>query len=300
MERKELIYKATRSYSKNGVTYRVNVSAKLADECKNGHSDFSVTADVYSIKSPGRPRLECCGCCHEEVAKAFPELKPVIALHLCNHLGQPMHPVENSMYFLKESAQKGADYMRITVEEAESLRTIALLDDKRYFTYQLYALGIVDAWKAEANAAIKLLEDLTGDTWANPYDSPKHVLQPLSDTDQADIENKIGSGYYDPAAIDERYLKAEAEKAAALRADFVKGYEDKINKINKEKNVILYLFDTFGARVAKNAIYYDSGKIGLNWRSYGKRLTLEEVESVQKYFDYTRFPYVTSVEDQSK
>lgn len=300
MEKKELIYKATRSYTESGVTYRVNVIAKLADECKNGHSDFSVTAEVYSIKGPERPRLECRGCCHEEVAKAFPELKPIISLHLSNYLGQPLCAVENSMYFLKESAQKGADYMRITLEKAESLRTIALLDDKKFFTYQLYALGIVDAWKAEAGAAIKLLEDLTGDTWVNPYESPKYVLQPLSASDQSEIESRIKSGYYDPAAISERYLKAEADKAAALRADFIKGYEDKINKISKEKNVMLYLFDTFGARVAHNAIYYDSGKIGLNWRSYGKGLTPEEVKGVQKYFDYSRFPYVTSIEDQNK
>ena len=49
------------------------------------------------------------------------------------------------------------NYLRITETEYSA-------EDKAYFTYLLYTLGIVDRWEQESLKAIKQLEALTGNT----------------------------------------------------------------------------------------------------------------------------------------
>lgn len=52
-------------------------------------------------------------------------------------------------------------YYNITETEYDILRDS--VEDKEYFKYLLYTLGIVDRWKQESLKAIKQLEALTGD-----------------------------------------------------------------------------------------------------------------------------------------
>ncbi|HHL35198.1 MAG TPA: hypothetical protein ENJ30_12615 [Desulfobulbaceae bacterium] len=62
------------------------------------------------------------GAAHEDIAKAFPELKPLIALHLCNEQGKPMHAVANGLYFLEQADfSAAARHFRIPGTEAEEL-----------------------------------------------------------------------------------------------------------------------------------------------------------------------------------
>ena len=49
--------------------------------------------------------------------------------------------------------------MRITETEYNLLYQA---EDKQYFKYLLYTLGIVERWKRESNEALKKLEELTG------------------------------------------------------------------------------------------------------------------------------------------
>jgi hypothetical protein len=71
------------------------------DECGNGHNTFAITATLYGPdRCPGESTvlhksgktLWCHGggCCHDEVAKHFPELAPFIKWHLVSTDG-PMH-----------------------------------------------------------------------------------------------------------------------------------------------------------------------------------------------------------------
>lgn len=64
------------------------------DQCGNGHNTFSITGE---IRIPGHRDVETCGCIHEDIAKAFPELAPLIKWHLVSSDG-PMHYVANTMY----------------------------------------------------------------------------------------------------------------------------------------------------------------------------------------------------------
>lgn len=78
------------------------------DECGNGHNTFAITAEVYEPHAQrGEPTvthtngrkmwLNACGCCHEEVAKHFPQLAPLLKWHLVSSDG-PMHYVANTVY----------------------------------------------------------------------------------------------------------------------------------------------------------------------------------------------------------
>ena len=101
------------------------------------------------------------GCCHDEIAKYVPELAKFIPLHCCNHYGAPMYPVENGMYHIKNSDKSVAiEYLRISDKEYSKLSEA--VDDKMYFKYLLFNLGIVDRWKRGSDELIAELEDLCG------------------------------------------------------------------------------------------------------------------------------------------
>ena len=53
---------------------RAKITIKLADDCKNGHADFSVTATLYERVGATRWREWCGGCCHGNGVGLFGEL----------------------------------------------------------------------------------------------------------------------------------------------------------------------------------------------------------------------------------
>lgn len=72
----------------------IRAELRFDDNCKNGTQSFGLTGE---IRRPGARDCEACGCLHEEIARYFPELKPLIQWHL---MGQdsPMHYVANAVY----------------------------------------------------------------------------------------------------------------------------------------------------------------------------------------------------------
>lgn len=76
----KLKYNATKII--NG--YKIDVKVRLDDDCRNGHADFGITATIYEKDKYGVWKWCMAGCCHEQIAVAFPELCPFIALHLCD------------------------------------------------------------------------------------------------------------------------------------------------------------------------------------------------------------------------
>ena len=77
-----------------GRGYRITAEIRYDDQCGNGHNSFAVTGDIC------RPcgKIEACGCLHDEIAQAFPDLAPLLKWHLCSSDG-PMHYMENAMYW---------------------------------------------------------------------------------------------------------------------------------------------------------------------------------------------------------
>ena len=72
----------------------LSVDLRFDDRCGNGHETFAITAEV---RRPGRRDIEAGGCLHEEIARVFPELEPLIKWHLTSTDG-PMHYVANTCY----------------------------------------------------------------------------------------------------------------------------------------------------------------------------------------------------------
>lgn len=76
----------------------VRVTAGLLKLEGNARPCFSVTADVYSPGHTDNPFA--CGCQHDVVLRLWPRLAPVVALHLCDDNGMPMHAEANGWYQL--------------------------------------------------------------------------------------------------------------------------------------------------------------------------------------------------------
>ena len=93
----KLTYLSTKFFTENKEEYRITVTVSLNDDCHNNMCDWSVTADIRRKNKCGTYGEYMGGCCHNEVAKHFPELAKFISLHLCNHYGAPMYPVENGI-----------------------------------------------------------------------------------------------------------------------------------------------------------------------------------------------------------
>ena len=260
------------SVSKEFEGGKITAKIRLSDDCKNGVCDFAITADIYELRANGRYVWVSGGCQHEEIKKHFPEFSDFIRLHLSNVYGQPMYPVENGLYWLKsEGVDKCAEYLRISPDQAAQLSK-----EKDFFKYQLFALGIVDQWRREADAAIRHLEKLIGELFVNPYEpeNEKFVLR-ITDEEKQIILAAINAGDYTPEAIQERETARQEADRARRRAEIVESYDKKIRKSETEKAVYLYIFNQLGT--TDNIIYYShSNKISFNWQSFGKRWTQEK------------------------
>lgn len=104
-----------RFYTENNHQYRITATVRHDDQCRNGRNSFSITADIDRKVGSGW-REYSYGCCHEDVAKHFPELVPYIKWHLCS-ADEPMYYVANAKYwagFGKYAARSPA-FLRSTI-----------------------------------------------------------------------------------------------------------------------------------------------------------------------------------------
>lgn len=287
METNTLKYTVVKSFREKGITYKVITTIKLHDECKNGTCSWSITGILQQKKGNGRFYDIGHGCIHEEILKASPKLKMFVDLHLCDWRGTPLYPVENGYYFLQKDKKQAKEYLRVTDEEMEIL---SKCDNKEYFKYQLFALGIVERWQAESKKAIQAMEELTGDVWVNPYkESEERHRFVLSDEEREEMEGKILSGYYTESAIQERKEAERIAKIEKRKNEVIKTFEKIINKATKEKDVKLAILGA--GLLSDNYIYYVEGNnVVFNYYSYHDKVTEEEYNNMLKNIDYSLLP----------
>lgn len=95
-------------------------------------------------------------------------------------------------------------------------------EDEQYFTYLLHELGIVERWKRESDEAIKVLEELTGQTWVNPYKpEEERLVLKFTDEERTLIKNRLKEGYYTPEAIQARKEREKREKYEKKRNEII-------------------------------------------------------------------------------
>ena len=229
------------------------------------------------------------GCCHDEVAKHFPELAKFISLHLCNHYGAPMYPVENGIYHVRRSGMSVAmEYLRISEQECVELYKAS--EDKMYFKYLLFNLGIVDRWKRESDELLVELEDLCGKKWVNPYTPEKERFTLiLTDEERLLVEERIKAGYYSAENIEKRREEVHKAKMLKKRAEICERYDKKIRQAEAEKKIMLCVFD-YGLST-DNVIYYShTNTLSFNWNGYGEKITQEEFDDFVNKVDRSQLP----------
>lgn len=285
----KLVYSKENYYTENGYKYKIKTTISLDDDCHNNMCDWSITADIRWKNGYGIYKEYMGGCCHNEIAKHCPELAKFIPLHCCNHYGAPMYPVENGMYHIKNSDKSGAiEYLRISDKEYSKLSEA--VDDKMYFKYLLFNLGIVDRWKRESGELIAELEDLCGKKWVNPYKpEEERFTLTLTDEERLLIEERIKAGYYSAENIEKRREEAHKAKMLKKRTEICERYDKIIRKAETDKKVMLCVFD-YGLST-DNVIYYNhTNTLSFNWRDYGEKITQEEFDDFVNNVDRSQLP----------
>jgi len=132
---------------------------------------FSVTGEISTEQQRKRGDCDCCGCIHDEILAARPDLAPAIALHLSSLDGIPMHAEANGWYWLAGAAGgRGeryhggadktpdqcteilADHLRISLDDARAM--VANPPSRQAF--KSYIENCKPRWKAEAEAVLPM------------------------------------------------------------------------------------------------------------------------------------------------
>jgi hypothetical protein len=264
-----LVYKTNKIVGKE----HIFVTIRLNDECKNGHQDFAITANIYETGKPKTDRYFIGGgCCHDDILKAFPQFKIFVDLHLCDYKGIPMHPTANGFYHLKEGfnntkpesegfAREYCEYYRISLEQFNVLRTSFNEVD---FALKLRDLGILEQWEKQAKEAIIILEGLTETKFV--IDSKRTQLNFPSEEKINEHLDRVKSGYYTPEAQQQR----EIAKLDGIIAKLAAERDKDINKAQLEFEVKKQVLIIGGEKALKNCIFYNHTKqLAFNWTSYG-------------------------------
>lgn len=113
MKNSKLVKHQVKEFTKTSVMVdgeKVDIKATVRydDRCGNGHNTFSITGEYYYAgKSHTDRNMISCGCVHEAISQAFPELREYLKWHLCSS-DCPMHYIANTTYHAREhGVQKG-------------------------------------------------------------------------------------------------------------------------------------------------------------------------------------------------
>lgn len=193
------------------------------------------------------------------------------------------------MYHIKNSDKSVAiEYLRISDKEYSKLSEA--VDDKMYFKYLLFNLGIVDRWKRESGELIAELEDLCGKKWVNPYKpEEERFTLTLTDEERLLIEERIKAGYYSAENIEKRREEAHKAKMLKKRTEICERYDKVIREAETDKKIMLCVFD-YGLST-DNVIYYNhTNTLSFNWRDYGEKITQEEFDDFVNNVDRSQLP----------
>lgn len=293
-ESNSLVYKTKKT--KNGKDYYISI--RLNDECKNGHQDFSITGDVYQS---GKPKIdkywEGGGAMGDTIAELFPEFSIFNRLHLCDYLGIPMHASANMHYHMREGFNRTkpnnaafktefCDYYRITPEQFDTLKQA---QNEIQFALIMEKIGIFEAWKLEADAAIKQLEELTGEAFV--VDSVRTQYHAPTAEQRAEEAKRQAEGYYTPEAAQMREQAKKQKEIDELEAERTK----EIEKVNREIDTKLEVLRVGGTPALDNCIFYThTNQLAFNWRGYDQM----DEETVDAIIEKLQLPEGVTVENK--
>lgn len=159
-------------YYDNGTQHRLTVIAELYKLGSNPRPHFSVTGSLEYQARNNRWVLESCGSIHEDILKAIPELEPVIAVHLADDDGTPMHAYANASYWAGHTEYQELDidmlakHLRISTDLARDMHDYVVNFYGEFDTITTPTMAwqqtcedynLPELWQAQANTAIKVL-----------------------------------------------------------------------------------------------------------------------------------------------
>jgi hypothetical protein len=90
-----------------GVLYRkVEAEIRFDDQCGNGHNTFGITGSAWRKGNFNGRNPDACGCCHDLIRVAFPELAAFIQWHGVTSEG-PLHYAQNTIYLAGDRDYNG-------------------------------------------------------------------------------------------------------------------------------------------------------------------------------------------------
>jgi hypothetical protein len=131
-------------------------TAQLHKLVGNERPYFSVTGELWDSEGwylDGQDGLmRACGTLHDEILAAFPKLAPVVALHLSDDTGAPMHDLANGWYWYEQDKEACARHLRVNVADLPADA------DKEAFTAFVEAQR--ERWQKEAKEAEDVIRRL--------------------------------------------------------------------------------------------------------------------------------------------
>lgn len=154
--------------------FRLRVVGGLNHLRGNDRPYFSITADLdRRPKRGGRWTEDAGGCLHDDIERMFPgRFSDLIALHLSDDTGAPMHALDNAVYHAGGTRWKSADvpvlrrHLRLTDDDRATESELIFLaghilhpsdDDDRELARRKFAElidGLRPRWKREADECI--------------------------------------------------------------------------------------------------------------------------------------------------
>lgn len=166
--------------------HRIVVTAGLHDLApKTQRPYWSVTAEIINKRKTRNSDegIESAGAMHETILVHFPELAPVVALHLSDDHGGAGHGHANAYYWLgltryttwERTYGKPEDlpaidvlarHLRISEDDARAMANRYPVSDRGYLPTLAYEIdGHRERWQRESDAAVELLRGMG----AKPY-----------------------------------------------------------------------------------------------------------------------------------
>lgn len=150
-------------------------TAQLHQLSGNSRPYFSVTGELWDSEGWYRRgqdgRCREVGPLHERIGRAFPQLRPVIALHLADDTGEPMHALANGWHFYSGGAheyERSSRYYAAPTDTPHERAARSLRVDPSELPEGLDQAGFAEyvdslrpRWEAEASTALATIHALS-------------------------------------------------------------------------------------------------------------------------------------------
>lgn len=261
----------------------------LDDDCKNGVCDFSLTGEGVALQGNRehgirKGEMLMGGCCHDEIVKHFPDWAKFVPLHLSNEFGQPMYPVDNFIYHIKQrmSNEDLMKHYRCTEGQLNVLKSA--IYNKDYFRYCLFTTGLIEKWRQEAEEAIKYLEEKSGVKFTHTS-SPKFTLQ-YDEEWMQEMNRRKDSKEFTPESFKKQVQQSVEQKKANKIQDAEVEYNAALEFITRRKDLAKWCANNCLTQNYRFWAYNGVGftkqpkyELTINACSWEEKVTKEEYES---------------------